>query len=799
MSLFKNKQEAENLEEFRDITDDVIEGDFVPYSCHWDANTIVTKNGEVLQTIKITGFMRSIAENSSGDISLRDKIREAIMMCVDSTKYAIWIHTIRRKKSLKTDGEYKRDFSGYLNHFWNDKNDWEHKFVNEVYITIVREGREAKTLDPEILAMCLIPGKINRYFDDTINKARDELSEITAKILPVLSIYGARLLGVEKRGDCYYSEICEFLGKIASLRAVEFPLGNVDISHQLSDYDVTFGHNAMEVRMRSDGKRRFGAIITVREYRELEVDVLDLLLQIPSEFIISQSFEFISAKAALKEYTYQKDILITSKSQKLYEKIGLKNIIESNKGRNTDFGKHQLNIFLLADSIKSLENAVANAARALASFGMTPMREDVKFEECYWAQLPGNFEFISRMRPLNTARIGGFANLSNVSTGNEHGNHWGPAVTTFNTAARTPYFFNFHTNDNGHTIIVGQPGAGKNVLLNFMLSEARKFDNRLFFFDVNRRAEIFLRSLGGEYYNPYPGADDRSYAKAGMNPFELEDTEENRRFLCDWLMSLIDFVADAEFSGLCAKVVSDVMALAKSERHIRSCIGLMRNYNPAAADLFHSWTEGELAGIFADNHDSLVLDNKIIGFEMGDVINHSEAVIPVTLYLLHRIKSVLDGQPAIIVMTEAWDLLDNKVFGPNIAGLLDYWRANNTMAILATDKAGAIMGSNINRILIDKVATQVYLPDSEEYESYETSFNLTDNEVAYLVAMNTEDLHFMIKRDHETIVCELGISDMNDIMAVLSSEREKLNIMEEMIKKNGIAHTKWMPAFLANI
>src|SRR5262249_13601203 len=154
----------------------------------------------------ITGFAHERIESAEEDSNLRLKIRKAVLACVDSTKYAVWIHTIRRKKSLKTEGEYKRDFSGYLNHFWNDKNYWEHKFVNEVYITIVREGKFIKPADLHILAHCFIPNMSYRYLESHLEQACKELSAVTKRMMPILDAYGAKLLGIVQRGDTYYSE-----------------------------------------------------------------------------------------------------------------------------------------------------------------------------------------------------------------------------------------------------------------------------------------------------------------------------------------------------------------------------------------------------------------------------------------------------------------------------------------------------------------------------------------------------------------------------------------------------------------
>lgn len=805
MLSLKRKPKTENLEEFRDITDDVVESDFVPYACHWDSNTIVTKNGELLQTIKATGFVHERLESSEdGDYSnLRSLIRDAITKFVDSTKYAVWIHTIRRRKNLKLEGEYKRDFSGYLNHFWNDKNDWEHKFVNEVYITIVHEGKDAKITDADIFMRGVMRRFSNHYLENYLENAQKTLSRVTEKVLGVLELYGARRLGVVKRGDSYYSEICEFFGKLTSLRDDQFPLGEEDLSHALTDYDVTFGYNAMEVRMRSDQRRRFGAMLTVREYRELEIGALDLILMIPAEYIISQSFEFMPTKLAVQGYKYQQELFKTSKAQSLFERTGLKGIIESDKGKNTDFGQHQINIFLLADTIKSLESSVASALKALTHLGMTPIREDIKLEECYWAMLPGNFEFIKRMRPINTARIGGFANLSNLPAGNGQGNHWGSAVTTFYTAARTPYFFNFHKDDNGHTTIIGQEGAGKTVLMNFLLAEARKFNNRLYYFDINRSAEIFIRSMGGVYYNPYPGADSRPYAQVGMNPFELENTPDNQHFLSVWLTSLVAVPDEPALIGIYSKAVAAVMALPKAQRNIRQCVDYIRHEHARIADMFQPWTEGELSHIFSGSQDSLAFDvianaSNIWGFEMGDVILHKEATVPIIAYMLQRVEASLDGTPAILVLSEAWRLLDNAFLAENIEGMMDRFRAKNAMIIFATDHVDEIFGSAINEMLIGKAATQIYLPDMHADDHY-MAFSLNENEIYYLSAMNTEDRHFLVKRDNISIVCELNLSGMTDILSVLSATPGNLANMESVINKNGLAHSKWMPAFLGMV
>jgi type IV secretory pathway VirB4 component len=59
-------------------------------------------------------------------------------------------------------------------------------------------------------------------------------------------------------------------------------------------------------------------------------------------------------------------------------------------------------------------------------------------------------------------RIGAF---HTYPAGRPSGNHWGPAIAD-ETAAQSPYYFNFHVGDLGHTLIIGPSGAGKTVVQN---------------------------------------------------------------------------------------------------------------------------------------------------------------------------------------------------------------------------------------------------------------------------------------------------------------------------------------------
>jgi len=799
MPLFKKKSNLDVFDENRDITDDVIESDFVPYACHWDKNTILTKNGETLQIIKIScGLGESPLPEDGAD--LRSKIRDAVVASIPFPEYACWIHTVRRKMSFQAGGEFKRDFAGYLDRFWRDRNDWEHQFFNEIYISVVLEGEGASLLDLVGFVRRVIPKIDARARERVIDESARKLSAVVDKLARILAPFGARRLTVVPRGNEYYSEQCSFLAKLVSFIDHEMPVPQMSIADYITDYDVTFGFNAMEVRARVGGKRKFGACLTIKDYRELPIEPLESFLQMPCEFILGQSFTFIEAKEALKGVEYQKKLFDTGNAALLLERTGLQSVIESKTGKPVDFCKHQICILLTGESIKTMESGVSKMVSVLGTLGLAPMREDIALEECYWANLPGNFQFIKRTRPINTKRVGGFANLNLVSTGLREGNHWGPAVTTLYTLGRTPYFFNFHTGDNGHTLLVGPTEAGKTTIMNFLLSGSRKFDGKLFYFGKDRQSEIFIRSVDGVYYNPYPGADPRPYTHISMNPLQLDDTQPNRDFLRRWLLLMVSEGGDPALPDACDKVIAQIMQKPKGERRLSDCIDALAMQNPAWGAFFTRWVgQGEYASVFSNANDSLTFESKVVGFDMGELLRHKGAFPAVFAYLLHRVMQALDGRPATIVLDEAWDFMEMPPLSLQMKHWLAALRTKNAMALLTTEHIDDIMKSATIPELLPLMATTIFLPDEAADAAYSDVFGLSAADVTILSEMDTDERHFLVKRGDLSVALGVDLSGMSDIAAVLSAAPFHLGIMEQAIAARGISPSQWMPKFLESI
>lgn len=224
--------------------------------------------------------------------------------------------------------------------------------------------------------------------------------------------------------------------------------------------------------------------------------MLDRFLGIPVEFVLTQSFLFTDRQAALGKIQTQQRKMLQTEDLAVSQIEQIDEALDDATSGRIGFGHHHLTALVTGNNAKDLDEAISEVEAAFLNLGMVVVREDLNLEPCFWAQLPGNFSFIARDSMISTANFAGLASMHNYPCGNSQGNHWGPAVTVLETVSGTPYFFNFHRSDVGHTTIIGPTGTGKSVLLNFLLAQCLKFRPKIFFFDKDRGAEVFIWALG---------------------------------------------------------------------------------------------------------------------------------------------------------------------------------------------------------------------------------------------------------------------------------------------------------------
>jgi type IV secretion system protein VirB4 len=722
------------------------------------------------------------------------QLRDALLRTIGSSRFAIYHHVIRRRAETTLDADFPDEFSRALDERWRERLASRNLFVNELFLTIVRRPLQSRVGILDRIRGLAALGATDRLAARAGEKrALDAASEA---VLASLSSYSPRLLTIAETPEGHRSEPLEFLSYLfnAEMRPMVLPHG--DLGHHLPFRRVSFGQEAFELGKAGGLSRKFGAIVSIKDYPSHTMPgMFDELYRLPFDLTVSQSFSFVERDAALGRMNLALRRMRSSEDEAISLREELAHAKDDLAAGRAGFGEHHTTIAVYADSLQGLDAQVAEITALLADLGLVAVREEVALEPSFWAQFPGNFKFIARRGLVSTRNFAGLASLHNFPVGLPKGNHWGDAVTLFETTAAGPYFFSFHQKDLGNFTVIGPSGSGKTVVLNFLLAQARRFAPRIVFFDKDRGAELFIRAIGGKYDVLRPGH------KSGLNPLQLEDTPENRQFLLDWLIKLAGGADVAE-----VEIIKDAIeanfAQIPSHRRLRFLVELFRGHaRPHAGDIYSRmrpwWGDGERAWLFDNELDSTDLSAATVGFDTTSILDDPIVRTPALLYLFHRVEQRLDGTPSIIVVDEGWKALDDDEFVRRIKDWEKTIRKRNGIVGFATQSAQDALESRIASAIIEQAATQIFMinPKARD-EDYIDGFGLTPHELELVRTLPDNSHCFLIKHGQDSVVARLNLSNERDLLTILSGREATVRLFDELSKEVGLDPVDWMPPLL---
>lgn len=776
-------------------------GGFIPYKYMWNNRTVLMDDDSFLQVIKISGFSFETADDE--DVDVRKNVRNLLLKGVSDTKLTLYFHMIRSKQVVFKEpnlAAMPEGFASMVELQWYNKHKSQKSYVNEMYLTVIRSQKKTGSISFfENLIEKLQQKADKSVWKKSMQEGYEEMEETVSRIASTLRDYKPEILGARKEEHGYFSDVLEFLGRLVNGGAgAPMTVPTMDISRYLPLKRLYFGFKAIEIK--SDNGSKFGGILSVREYcPNTAANMFDGFLQMPFELIISQSFVYIDRASAINSMKVQQGRMIAAGDSAVSQVVEINEALDDAMSGRIAFGKHHMTIFCLEQTPKSLENAIAMASTEIGNSGIMPVREKVNLEPAFWAQLPGNQSYAVRAATVNTLNVASMASYHNYPTGKPKGNFWGDAVTVLDTTSGTPFYFSFHVRDVGHTMIIGPTGAGKTVLMNFLCAQARKFKCRMFFFDKDRGAEIFLKALGGTYVTIDPSK------KCKFNPFKLEDNGDNRNFLSEWLQSLATVhekkLTPEDLEKMHEAIVGNYK-LSPEDRTLTNVVPFLGLGGAGSlASRVAMWHgEGSHSNVFDNEEDSIDFEkNLVYGFEMGELLKDAAALGPVLLYIFHRIRSSLDGTPTMIVLDEAWALIDNDVFAPKIKDWLKVLRKLNCFVIFATQSVEDASKSQISDTLVQQTATQIYLPNLRATDVYRTSFMLTQREFTLIKTTDPSSRFFLVKQGTDAVVARIDLSGMNDVINVLSGRAETVILLDEVIAEVGEDPDVWLPVFIERV
>jgi type IV secretion system protein VirB4 len=767
-------------------------GIHLPYARHVNDCTLETRDGLLLQTIRLRGLLFETADTA--ELNYRKTLRDAMLRAIGSSRFALYHHVVRRRAEIDLQTDYPDPFSQTLADRWADRLAAKSLFVNDLYLTLIR-----RPLQGRIGVADQVRNWFARAGEQVGAEQAHELAQLDAgrdALIAALGDYAPRLLQVRETPTGVCSEPLAFLSELYNGEQRPVLLPHQDLGAYLPYRRVSFGQEAVELSAVGHLPRSFLGLVSIKDYPAWSAPgMFDELLRLPFELTITQSFAFVERGAALERMNLALRRMRSAEDEALSLRGELAQAKDDVAAGRAGYGEHHMTIAVRGDTPAAVDAAVAEVTASLADMGIVAVREDIALEPAFWAQFPANFKYIARRGLVSTNNFAGLASAHNFPLGAATGSHWGDAITLLETTAAGPYYFNFHQGDLGNFTVIGPSGSGKTVVLNFLLAQARKLNPRTIFFDKDRGAELFIRAIGGRYDVLRPGQ------ASGLNPLQLDDTPANRGFLVDWL-SQLSGGADVNDLARIRDAISANFDQPVEHRRLRHLVELFRgDQRPHAEDLWSRlrpwWGEGERAWLFDNPGDLTDLSVRTVGFDLTVLLDDPAVRTPAMMYLFHRVEERLDGSPAIIVVDEGWKALDDDVFVRRIKDWEKTIRKRNGIVGFATQSAQDALESRIASAIVEQAATQIFMVNSKaRTEDYVQGFGLTPHEFDLIRTLPDSAHCFLIKRGGESVVARLDLSGEDDVLTILSGRERTVRLLDEIRASVGDDPADWMAPLL---
>jgi len=444
-------------------------------------------------------------------------------------------------------------------------------------------------------------------------------------------------------------------------------------------------------------------------------------------------------------------------------------------------GEYSLRLLLAARTQEQLRNTVPAVHRIFVDARAQVMEETLGNLSAFYAMFPGNHKF--NVFPLWLAEDH-HARLSSVFAphiGHPHSEDLdNEYLNIFETRTGTPFFQDVYVDGVRVMLIIGPTGSGKSVVGNATVALEQKYGGFTYIFDIGGSYESVVELYGGKV--------DR-VGKDGprVNPFALEPTESNIKFLYSFIKLLLTnggAELEPEDDDVIHKAVQDMYLLDPENRRLSNL------FLPKKLDRYLSkWVgKGIYNAVFDNVEDSLSL-SRLQCFDFQGVNNeqYADLIEPLMVWLLRRINDVLYnpanlGVPKHILIEEIFSSMKNKQLLDGALASIKTVR-KNLGGVTMIGQSADDLGANADSI-VNSCTSFLFLKDATfNRKRYAELFKMNEQQIALFESLQDREALYM-RRDGITKVVTLNLDKRS--YATFSTKPKDRVRRSKLIEKYGL-------------
>jgi len=444
-------------------------------------------------------------------------------------------------------------------------------------------------------------------------------------------------------------------------------------------------------------------------------------------------------------------------------------------------GEYSLRLLLAARSAEQLRDTVPAVHRIFVDARAQVMEETLGNLSAFYAMFPGNHKFNVFPLWLAEDHHARFSSVFAPHIGHPHSEDLDSEyLNILETRTRTPFFQDVYVDGVRVMLIIGPTGTGKSVHGNQIIALEQKYGGFTYIFDIGGSYESVVELYGGRV--------DR-VGKDGprVNPFALEPTESNIKFLYSFIKLLLTnggAELEPEDDDVIHKAVQDMYLLDPENRRLSNL------FLPKKLDRYLSkWVgKGIYNAVFDNVEDSLSL-SRLQCFDFQGVNNeqYADLIEPLMVWLLRRINDVLYnpanlGVPKHILIEEIFSSMRNKQLLDGALASIKTVR-KNLGGVTMIGQSADDLGANADSI-VNSCTSFLFLKDATfNRKRYAELFKMTEQQLALFESLQDREGLYM-RRDGLTKVVALNLDSRS--YATFSTKPKDRVRRSKLIAKYGL-------------
>lgn len=736
----------------------------LPYISAIDDQTILLRDGDVMASFAVDGISASTSDDS--DVT---GIAQAFSALVSQqmSDVGFYIHRISTKTIPRLDPvPVTNEFASAIDQRWQSYLGVSGLRYRTSLVTITIRPSKVVGLWSKLF------GGSKKQHEASLQRRAVRLNQIITGFMETLSSTNPRRMTVSGG---------EWLGLLRATITGEFnPIAPgrrfTPLNDLIANASVSFHGDTFTVFGSYSGNTKYGSIVTLKDYpSETYAGILDSL-DLAVDMVVTNSFTPSDRVEALQKIQRVSRQMAAAEDAARSLQMQLEEAADDQASGRVAFGFHHCTIAVFAESEAELDETLGIITRAVTSVGGSMIRENFAARAAFFAQQPGNYSYRTRASMISSMNFAELGALHGAERGRKKSlSPWGEAITILPTGNGEPYRLNFHLAGQegertvGHTLILGQTGSGKTLGTAFLMSQAMRLNPRIIIFDKDQGLEMPIRALGGDYTSVKMGVS------TGFNPFESESDERGAAWLTDWLEAMLKpkggELTPVQIAAL-AKASQDNKAATKNLQtisHFRSQLRAVDDKKDLHTRIGRWDKGGQFAWLFdGKGRDSLTFKNNIVGFDLTEIFDNDDVRTAWLSYVFRRIeRTVEDERPTLLIMDEAWKLLDDPYFQTRLKDWMLTMRKKNVAVILLTQRVSHISESAAGGAIIESVATKLIYPSNRNTHAELAPLNLTDHERDFLTQSNVGHRLALMQSGDDSTIIDMDLHALGDFLKIL--------------------------------